>query len=308
MEYNITRWLQDELNLANFCESDLCQFVDGPRNCRLFRKFIDFLAESTLCERKFPDVYANEELLEANGEFDSQTKNLAKIKHDLLSYTKESEKLELKLLALRENIINVKDLHESLEVRIRELVSYAEKLYSKLESATNQISGNDIHDLYLALSDDLENSFNLVIDLEKLAKDATTDLNGHTDKDLKNLFDGINEIHDMISKTGSSIEAKIKSLEAHYEPNKININDIEGLKIPEFVDEIVEMDIKERKEEKFIKEFNERSKILEKQIEPVELEDKTRRTELEREYEDFVHLHFSRVRIDSSAEHESCVD
>lgn len=110
MDININVWLKDHLGLHTFSENDLSAIIYHPKHGALCRRFLKFLSDTTLSSRKYPNVYAKEDLENARSELAARRKQLSLAVNELETYTREIEQRESHLNSLRSKLEHLKIL------------------------------------------------------------------------------------------------------------------------------------------------------------------------------------------------------
>lgn len=204
MDYNITAWLQNDINLHHSSESDLSDIIYDPRYGSLFRRFINFLAKTTLCNQKYPDVFAEQERIDTTKSLEEKYQERDRMKAKLESYINDNLIIEKQLSSLKfqyKHYLSIEKIqletNKALEQIIKRDSFKLEQVAIKLEKSYEYLNNEDLSSMY----NDKEVLESIQIEEDDLIK-ATFISNQQLislDEEINKLVEKINSIHDLIS-------------------------------------------------------------------------------------------------------------
>lgn len=125
-DYNLSKWLKDDLGLKHMSEADMNNLVYHPRHGSLCRRLIKFWTESTLCTRRYPNVFAREQCEEALGELQQKEELSRGLLLNLESQLRvnENTKNELKCSTERHAcLVSIEDMLRTTTEALEDMVS-----------------------------------------------------------------------------------------------------------------------------------------------------------------------------------------
>lgn len=290
MDYNLPRWLKKDIGLLHMSESDLNGLMFHPRHGGLCRRFIKFLAESTLCKQRYPTVYAQEELDEANRELDSKSRLLRSTIVELGNYIKEGEnkQRELDFMADKLDYLrSIEELHRKTVERLEKIVNRPNHNLELIRESisthsANYLTNNDLKGLYSCdLKELLQNHLKNISLTNKTADNGqpATATGGHlplikrqqslqTENEYNDLIKKIGTMHQAVTIVLGEIIKKMSKLDydqIELRTRPVLIEELLALKMPHCEEIIVEANSEE-------KELKQRNEKLFKQVNELELQ------------------------------------
>lgn len=247
MDYDISKWLKDELGLAQMSEIDINGLMFHPRHGTLCRRFVNFLAESTLCKQRYSDVLAKqsytsrlEEYQTKKKELHSITKNVRSVSQDLDDKKRELEFLHLKL----DYLVKIDLMRKTCIDAFRDI---ADQPKLGLEKVVREINQFDWHT-------DVENvtSFSNETELDDPTTSYTTRQMSNIDETLKICIENLNTLFTDIPYITSQIIDKIQKEAYKLSLKVIDFEKLVALHEPKFEELVIE----ENEQEKALKEMN----------------------------------------------------
>lgn len=212
MEVNISSWLKDHLGLTHMSEADLNSLMFHPRHGSLCRRFVNFIASSTLCSQKYPNVHAQQEYLAAKETLENQKSCLHQALVDLERLVRENENDERYLCCLNSRLEYLKELHQTQENSMKALEEIAASPNLIIEQVVRNIGDAD----YMSNSD-LEAIYS-GDPAETVASTAWTSLDGPVserqmaliDEEFKSLKAQIELLHKVVNRVLNSVHGKLE--------------------------------------------------------------------------------------------------
>lgn len=248
MDCDIPKWLKDDLGLIHMSEADLSGLMFHPRHGNLCRRLIKFLTESTMCSRKYPNVYAREHYVEAMAEIERKRDHLRDSVKNLETYVKgsENEERELGFLKLRfDHLRGIEDLHrtstEALETIANRPNIGIEQVTRNLEKL-DYLSNSDLADIY---STDKSVKFDATVSARQIAS---------LDEELNDLMRKICVLHEAISEMLQEMTDKmdIWKMDEDLQLRNTDIQNLVALRVPE----PEEMTVNNEPDEKALNDIN----------------------------------------------------
>lgn len=233
MDLDTTNWLKDHLGLIQMSEADLSYFMFNPRHGTLCRRFIKFLVESTLCGKKYPHAFAQEENLEAKQELVRTTAELRDTISNLDVYikTQENDERELSFLKLKSNYLHM--MEDLKKTSTEALENIADRQNFVLEQVSQNIdecsysSDPNVGDIYAHINPNADsNSANM----GPISRAQISSL----DDRILELVNKTNTMHSAISKLYEHINTKMDNIGRNLEVKKTNLENLVGLRPPKF--------------------------------------------------------------------------
>lgn len=277
---NLTTWLQHDLGLKNMSEADLAGLMYHPRHGTLCRRFLKFLAESTLCSRKYPDVNAQEEFQAASQELEEKKVELYDIIDKLDERVRSREILERELDSLRQRHEFVKRIEDLIKTTNEALEQMAERPNFCFEKVRRNLEDPSYLD-----SAHLEP----IYELDKLIESrAPRELNERHKR----------KVEDQYKQTLEAAESQLKAIRLlHREAlslandaglgdlKRSTIDEFEALKIPKCVEVEVEINQEERELERERNELKANIALERQQVAELRRQHLSERASLNRKYE-----------------------
>lgn len=139
MDYDLSRWLKDELGLVHSCESDLSDIVLHPRQGTLMRKFVEFVAKSSLCRERHPDVFAEEENFSSGLDLKRKCQERDQLRAKLKSSVRDNIILERKICGAGEKLEILRKVKKNQLDNINRLEQIAKRSFAKLEQVAERM-------------------------------------------------------------------------------------------------------------------------------------------------------------------------
>lgn len=240
MDHNISIWLKDHLGMTQMCEADLNGLMFHNTHGGLCRRFIGFLAASTLCSSKYPHVYAQEKYSETLVELKRKEQNLQEALKHLEAYTKENENEERELSFLELKLTYLKNLRDLRRTSAEAFQEFLNRPNLGDQQVVRSIEKND----YTTRST-LETVYS-VVDLDKLETTFSTRQIASLDNRMKSTVRKINLIHSAITKTYLSITSQMDIVDETLQLKNTNIQNLVALHDPEFEEISLDPDLEEK--------------------------------------------------------------
>lgn len=269
MDYDISRWLKDDLGLVHMTESDLNSLLYHPRHGSLCRRLVKFLAESTLCNQKYPDVYAQEEYLGAVEDLNKKNDELRDIVKQVENFAKDNEDQDREMNFLKMRLAHLKKIEDLQRTSTKALEEIANRPNMEIELVTRNIEEIE----YLSNTD--LNSLYPTIELNKSDSAVTTRQMTAVDEELNDLMKKAQIMHQAITMTLRAIVEKMENTDSGLNLRKTSAQNLIALRLPKI--EEVTLDDMEPAE----KELKENNVELSEKV--CELNQQV--TELSRQYE-----------------------
>lgn len=230
MNIDLSKWLKDDLGLKHMSESDLNSLVYHPTYGGLCRRFIAFLADSTLCSRRYPDVFATEHYDEATQELERKTDDLKHLIKQVEQQSRENENEERKLNFLKSKLDYLRRIEDLQKTSREALQAMTERPNLEIDQATRNIE--ECH--YLAKSDLL--TMYSAPELNRLERNMVTRQQvSAVNEELNHLTECIEIMQSAVSKTLIEVTSKLDNIDiGHLRPVKVTIDDLVALRVPKF--------------------------------------------------------------------------
>lgn len=230
MNYNLSKWLKDDVGLKHLSESDVNCLVYHPTNGSLCRRSIALLAESTLCSRKYPDVFAAEHYEYAKQELKRKTEDLNNLTKQIELYTKNNENEERRLSFLKLKL----DYLESINDLQRTSAEALQEIADRPNLEIDQIARNIEECQYLSKSD-LATIYSAP-ELTRLERPIVKCDQLATSHDITHdLINEIEVIQSAISKAFQKVVSKLDKIDINnLRPITAKIEDLIAIKEPKF--------------------------------------------------------------------------
>lgn len=247
MDIDTTKWLKDHLGLVQMSEADLNYFMFNPRHGTLCRRFIKFLVESTLCGRKYPHAFVEEENLEAKQELVRTNAELRDTISNLDVYikTQENDERELSFLKLKSNYLHmIEDLKKTSTEAL-------ENIADRQNYVLDQVSQN-IDECSYSSDPNVGNIYAHIIHPNADSKLATMGpisraQMSHIDDRLDKLVNKTNTMHTAISKLYEHVNSEMDNIGRNLEVKKTSLQNLVGLKPPKFEEVELNVGLDEKK-------------------------------------------------------------
>lgn len=239
---DLSRWLKDEIGLIQMSEIDLNSLMFHPRHGSLCRRLVKFLAESTLCHERYPNVYASEEYSEAICDLERTNNNLLEVLKNLNHTAKDHENQERELVFLQSKSEHLRILEELQQVSMAALKEMENRNNLGIEQLAQRIEEID----YLSNSS-LEALYALP-DLSKVTSTIITRQMTTVDEELNTSTTKVENMIYKINGILQLIEGKMDNV-VELEPRlrKTSFQNLIALKKPEFVEIRVNEDEEEKR-------------------------------------------------------------
>lgn len=229
-DYDLFKWLKDDLGLKHMSESDLNCLIYHPTYGSLCRRFIIFLASSTLCGRKYSDVFATEKYEETTQELKRSTDDLDNLIKQVEQHVKDNQNEERKLSFLKSKLDYLKSVSDLQKTSKEALQAMAERPNIEIE----QIARNVEECQYLTRSD-LASMYSVSDSLRLDRSIVTRQQVATAQEDLNHLSKNITIMQAAVSKSFSEVIKKLDNTDiAHVQPIKATVDDLIALKVPKF--------------------------------------------------------------------------
>lgn len=230
MDIDISKWLKNDLGLMQMSEADLSYFMFNPRHGALCRRFINFLAMSTLCCKKYPHVYVQEENLEAKREsVRLKTELRDSISNlDLYIKTEENKERELSFLKLKLNYLRtMEDLKKTSTEALENIADRPNFLIEQVSQNIDEFnySNSNVGNIYDKLCANLDSQLTTMGPISRSQMK-------HVDDKLDDLICKTNTMHLAISKLYESINSEKSNVQCNLK--KTSLQSLIGLKPPKF--------------------------------------------------------------------------
>lgn len=236
MDHNIPRWLKDELGLAHMSEADLNSLMFHPRHGGLCRRLVKFLADSTLCSQRFPNVYVKED-------YDDAMRGLA-FREELLGQTIDSLRTQMRTCDastrevnfLTEKLVYLSSIVELQQKSAEAFETIASRADLNIEQVSTQIknrgyfNNQDLESLY---QEDIPNDLDISV---------TTRLMSSAEKELEGLTTKAETMHLAISTLLQSINKSMAGVDVNLGVRNTNVEELAAFKIPDFEEVILDAD------------------------------------------------------------------
>lgn len=211
-------------------ESDLNCLVYHPTYGGLCRRFITFLADSTLCSRKYPDVFATEHYDEATQELKLRTDDLKDLINQVEHQSRDNENEERKRGFLKSKLDYLRRIEDLQRTSKEALQAMTERPNLEIDQATRNIE--ECH--YLTKSDLL--AMYSEPELNRLERNMVTRQQvAAANEDLNYLVESIETMQSAVSKTLTEVVSILDNVDIeHLRPVKVAIDDLVALKVPKF--------------------------------------------------------------------------
>lgn len=273
MDYDISRWLKNDLGLAHMSEADINCLMFHPRHGSLCRRLIKFLAESTLCSLRYSNVYAKEDCEEAMRELEEKNQQLGET----------MENLEIHVRKNANEIRELNFLTEKLDylTKIDELQRASAEAFEAIASRPNfslEQVGCNIEETHYLGNLDLERIYSMDDSL-RTDTTITTRQTSSIEEDFTDLIGKCEVMHQATTEVLQAITKKMNSLDCDIDLKRTNVENLLAIKMPECEEEVLEAD----PEEKELKEQGRKmiEKICELDHQVTELSDQYKQKKLE---------------------------
>lgn len=257
MDFNLSKWLKDDLGLKNMSEADMNNLVYHPRHGSLCRRLVKFLTESTLCSKRYPNVFAREEHEEAKQDFDTKEQLIRELLLKLETQMRSSKNTESELKYLTEKFKCLNGIEDMLRTTTEAL----EEMASRPNISLIEVGRNLENPKYLGnLSlETLYTSFPSYHEKSYKSSDKVTrrDLATVND-DYQNLTNRAKLMHNSISSLLTSISEAINKNDCDVNLKKTSVASLKALRLPD----CEEIEIEYDPEEKLLRE--QRVRLLKK--------------------------------------------
>lgn len=237
-----TRWLKEDLGLVHMCEADLNSLKFHPRHGSVCRKLLEFLVKSTLCARKYPDVYAQEEYDEAMSIFNSKQVEKQSAIKELSDTTRnyEDEEREQNFLTQRlECLKKVQYLQKTSSEALQEIADRPnlgiEQVRYNIDRSSEYLSSNPLEKLYSPLAEFTNPEPGITNRHISLVDDEFSNCK----QKIKVLFEAIAKVH-------SEVEEKIGTFGHDLQTKKTNLDKLIAIQAPDVEEVILDLDEDER--------------------------------------------------------------
>lgn len=247
MDFNLSKWLKDDLGLKHMSEADMNKLVYHPRHGSLCRRLVKFLTESTLCSKRYPNVYAREEYEEAKREFDSKEQLIRELLSKLESQMRSSENVESELKYVTERfkcLTGIEDKLRTTTVALEEMASRPN--ISLIEVGRNLENPKYLGNLSL---ETLYTSFPSYHQEAYKSSDKITrrDL-ANVNDDYQNLTNRARLMHSSISQLLASVSEAVDNNDCDdVKLHKTSVASLKALKLPVCEEVELEFDPEERR-------------------------------------------------------------
>lgn len=240
MNYDISKWLKDELGLSHMSEADLNCLMFHPRYGSLCRRFVNFLAESTLCSTKYPNVYAKEEYEAALEEIETKNRDLRTSVKELEEVARQGENDMRELEFLKSRLSHLKTIQQMLRNHSESLETIANRPNFLIE-----LLGRNLDNPEYLRDSSLDSMYTLEEDFKHDAIITNRQMSSIDDR-LKESVDEIESSHANIANLAQRIILKMNNLDYNLDMEFIATHDLEALKIPPVEEEIEYLNQDER--------------------------------------------------------------
>jgi hypothetical protein len=271
MDINLSKLLKDDLGLRHVSEADLNNLVYHPRHGSLCRRLVKFLAESTLCSRRYPNVYAQTEHEQLKKEFQSKEQLISTLLLKLETQIRISENVERELRYVVEKHEKLKGIEDLL----RTTTDAFEQMACRPNISVIEVGRNLENPKYLGnLSlETLYTSFPSYHQQSYITSDKITrrDL-ANVNDDYHNLTSKARLMHDSISKLLTSIYELITKNDCDVSLNKTSVASLKAIRLPDCEEVEMEYDPDERqlceKRAKLLKELRDADQQVNELMQP----------------------------------------
>lgn len=156
MDINQTQWLRKELGLSQMNENDLNSLMFHPRHGGLCRRFLQFLAQSTLCSQKFPTVFAEEQYQTSKENLETKSNELRTEAFQLEKSINRCRNKEQELNFLKQKsqyLMELEHLYATSIVKVEKILDRPnealEKSLETIKTSSHYLANNDIEALYI---------------------------------------------------------------------------------------------------------------------------------------------------------------
>lgn len=208
MEINLNIWLKDHLALHTFSENDISGLVYHPKHGALCRRFLKFLIDSTLSAKKYPNVYARDDLESVKLELADKQRTLNLTINDLEKYTREIEVKESNLNFLHSKLQHLKilDSMQRTSISFNEEILNRSNVFSRHLTEDRKIKANfpksNLNSMYTL--EQLEQ----VDDVSMSEKEKSL-----LDKEIEELLDNCNLTREVVLKLINSIKKSSEQIQ-----------------------------------------------------------------------------------------------
>jgi hypothetical protein len=260
MDFNLSKWLKDDLGLKHMSEADMNNLVYHPRHGSLCRRLVKFLTESTLCSKRYPNVFAQEEHEEAKRDFESNKQLIEALllKLETQMRTTENVSNELKFISEKYKCLTgIEDMLRTTTEALEEMASRPN--VSLIEVGRNlenpKYLGNlSLETLYATFPSYHQKSYT---SSDKITRRDLANVND----DYQNLTSKAKIMHDSISELLSSIMEAMSKTDCDVELKKTSVTLMKALKLPDCEEVELEFDPEEKQlrdqREQLLKELQE---------------------------------------------------
>lgn len=231
MNYDISKWLKDELGLSHMSEADLSGLIFHPRHGSLCRRFVKFLAESTLCNIKYSNVYAKEEYTAAVKELESKNNDLIHSIKELEDVARKGENDQRELEFLKSRLSQMKTIQQLLRTHSEAQEGLANRPNFLIEQLAQSLDKTD----YLKDSS-LTSMYELDEDFKHEAIITDRQMSSIDDR-LMELVNQIDATHSSVAALAQTISSKMNEPECNVKLNKVHTDDLIAIKIPPIEEE-----------------------------------------------------------------------
>lgn len=237
---DLTKWLQQDMGLKDMIEADLTELVTHPRHGTLCRKFLQFLVDSTLCSRKYPNVNVSEDIIKAEQDLKMKEENLETLMDELEIRKSQNEDYNFELHYLKsrqEYLKNINDLRKTSGDALEQMLDRPH--LRSIEQVGKLIDENE----YLIEANLKKRWFNPTTDIDSISiEDDETTLTQKIEQQVKE----VKMMHKIITDRLRSIQTRMASLEGNLEPKNVPVNMLNALKIPKYEEVIIDKSAEEQ--------------------------------------------------------------
>lgn len=248
MDSDIPRWLKDELGLVHMSEADLNSLVFHPRHGSLCRRFVKFLADSTLCSQRYPNVYAKEELEGSVRSLAAKEDSLARVIENLRIQNRTNDAATRDVNFLTEKLAF---LSRVAEIQLKSTVTF-ERIANRPDINMDQVSHSTKQRDYLD-TQELEELYKQEISCDPDIN-ITCRMISATEKEMDDVTNKVETMHYAISTLLQSINKGMASVDTNPSVRNTTIEHLTALRVPEFEEIVLDAD----PEGKALKEKGER--------------------------------------------------
>ena len=235
---DLTRWLQNDLGLRNMTESDLNGLMYHPRHGSLCRRFVKFLADSTLSNKKYPNIYAREEYEEAKSELAKRNQVLHQTMMDLERQMQACGNTEMELKFL-------KDKHQyllGLEDLLRTTTEALEEIANRPSMSFEQVQRNIEQAKYLD-NTDLEKIYSFD-EMQKFLSSTQRVPSSHELNSINDEYNRLTQTVEIMGRAVGMLLAKFSDKISNFKEGIVlsqpNVESLEALKMPDCEEIVLE--------------------------------------------------------------------